>query len=79
MIGKPQPMAESELMKTVFDLAGAGAVAAGLLFLGQGLGYIRWPANSFMINDVRWAYYGAAIAIAGIILIITAGRRTKRR
>ena len=58
-------------------LIGIVVLAAGLVFVGQGLGYIRWPANSFMISEIKWAYYGGGIALVGILLIITAhGRRT---
>ena len=49
-------------------------LAAGLLFMGQGSGYIPWPAESFMISQTRWVYYGGAIAIVGIALMIAARR-----
>ena len=58
-------------------LIGIIVLAAGLVFMGQGLGYIRWPASSFMISEIKWAYYGGGIALVGILLIIIAqGRRT---
>jgi hypothetical protein len=38
------------------------------------LGYIRWPAESFMIGQANWVYYGGAIAIAGLLLIMVARR-----
>jgi len=47
---------------------------AGLVFAGQGTGYIPWPAESFMINETRWVYYGAGMAAVGILLIIIARR-----
>jgi hypothetical protein len=55
-------------------LIGVLAVAAGALFAAQGLGYVRWPAESFMIGQTDWIYYGAAIAIAGLALIMAARR-----
>jgi hypothetical protein len=61
-------------MKTLLLLIGIVLLAAGLLFMGQGSGYIPWPASSFMISEIRWVYYGGAIAAAGIILIIIARR-----
>jgi len=55
-------------------LAGIVLLAAGLLFIGQGWGLIRWPARSFMIDETRWIYYGAGIALAGLVLIIVSRR-----
>jgi hypothetical protein len=60
-------------MKTLMFI-GIIALATGLLFVGQGSGYIPWPASSFMINESRWVYYGGAIAAVGILLIIIALR-----
>jgi hypothetical protein len=61
-------------MKSLLLLIGALALASGLLFVGQGLGYIDWPARSFMINQMRWVYYGGTIAAAGLVLILIARR-----
>ncbi len=61
-------------MKTLLMLIGLLMLAAGLLFMGQGSGYIPWPAESFMISQTRWVYYGGAIAIVGIALMIAARR-----
>jgi hypothetical protein len=44
--------------------AGRPAQIAGLVFVAQGSGYFPHPAESFMINQTRWVYYGAAIALA---------------
>jgi hypothetical protein len=61
-------------MTTLLLPVGILAVAAGLLFVGQGLGLVPWPASSFMINETRWVYYGGAIAIVGVVLIVIARR-----
>ena len=61
-------------MKTLLLLIGIIALLAGLQFVGQGSGYIPWPAESFMISQTKWIYYGAAIAAVGVLLIIV-GRR----
>jgi hypothetical protein len=61
-------------MKAFLLLVGVVALAAGLLFLGQGLGYVRWPASSFMIDKIQWAYYGGGTAFVGLLLIIVARR-----
>jgi hypothetical protein len=64
-------------MKAPLMLIGIVVLAAGLVFVGQGLGYIRWPASSFMISEIKWAYYGGGIAVVGILIIIIAhGSRT---
>ena len=61
-------------MKAPLMLIGITALAGGFLFVGQGLGYIRWPASSFMIGASEWVYYGGAIAFVGLLLIIIARR-----
>jgi hypothetical protein len=59
-------------MKAPLILIGIVVLAAGLLFVGQGLGYVQWPASSFMISEIKWVYYGGGIAVVGILLIIIA-------
>ena len=61
-------------MKSVLTVIGIIALAMGLLWIGQGSGYIPWPASSFMISQTKWIYYGGALAIVGVILIIFARR-----
>ena len=61
-------------MKALLLVIGVLALAAGLLFTGQGLGYVRWPAESFMIGQTNWVYYGGAIAVLGLALIMVARR-----
>ena len=55
-------------------LIGIVLLASGLLFIGQGWGWIRWPASSFMIDETRWIYYGAGLALAGLVLIVVSRR-----
>jgi len=45
------------------------ALAVGLLWIGQGTGMVAWPQSSFMISQIQWAWYGAALAAVGVILI----------
>jgi hypothetical protein len=61
-------------VKTPLVILGVVALTCGLLFVGQGAGWIRWPASSFMIKETRWIYYGAGIELAVLVLIL-AGRR----
>jgi hypothetical protein len=53
---------------------GALLLGMGLLFCGQGLGLIRWPASSFMISQITWAYYGGGMAVLGAILTVLTRR-----
>lgn len=61
-------------------LTGIGVLMAlmGALWIGQGLGYIRWPASSFMLSQRVWADYGAALAVAGLLLVLLARRWPQR-
>ena len=47
--------------------------AMGLLWIGQGLGYVRWPASSFMIDQSPWITRGAVLAVAGLVVVISGG------
>ena len=51
----------------------------GLLWIGQGLGYVRWPQESFMLGQGEWADRGAFVAVAGLVLVLVARRLPKRR
>ncbi|RXF74929.1 hypothetical protein [Hansschlegelia zhihuaiae] len=61
-------------MKTIVLLIGLACVAAGLLWIGQGLGVIAWPRESFMINDIEWTWYGAGLALVGAVMIVLSRR-----
>lgn len=61
-------------MKMLLLLVGIVVCAAGILFVGQGLGYINWPASSFMIREMKWVYYGGGIGVFGILLVVIALR-----
>ena len=62
-------------MKTGLLIAGVGALLIGLLWIGQGLGYIHWPASSFMLDQRPWALRGAVTAAIGVALIFVSRRR----
>ena len=61
-------------MRTLLVLIGIIMLAAGLFFMGQGAGYIRWPAESFMVSETRWVYYGGGIAFVGLLIVLIARR-----
>jgi hypothetical protein len=56
---------------------GTLAVLMGLLWIGQGTGYVRWPATSFMIDASEWALRGAVLVLGGVLMIVF-GRRIGR-
>jgi uncharacterized membrane protein len=60
---------EEKPMRKLLLIVGFLALAVGLLWIGQGTGVIQWPESSFMISQIQWAYYGAALAVVGLILI----------
>jgi uncharacterized membrane protein len=62
-------------MKSLLTFIGFLLLAMGLLWMGQGAGYIQWPSESFMISQFQWVYYGGAVAAVGLILIVVARRR----
>lgn len=64
-------------LRSVLTVVGAVLALLGLLWIGQGLGYIHWPASSFMLDQRPWADRGAAVAVLGLALILAA-RRLRR-
>ena len=62
-------------MRTRWIVA-AGLTAVGLVWIGQGLGFLR--SSSFMTDDVRWAVAGVAMLTVGSILAWTAIRGARR-
>ena len=61
-------------MKTMLLIIGVFALLMGLLWVGQGLGMIHWPASSFMLDQRPWATRGAILAVVGLVLIVFAKR-----
>ena len=61
-------------MRKLLVTLGFLALAIGLLWIGQGTGYIHWPASSFMLDQRIWALWGALLAVVGIV-VIRIGRR----
>ena len=64
-------------MRRALIVVGTLCALLGLLWIGQGLGYIHWPASSFMLDQRPWADRGAAVAVLGLVLILAA-RRIRR-
>ena len=65
------------IVRLLVIVIGALCLLMGLLWIGQGLGVIRWPAESFMIGVSDWVMRGAILAILGAVMILI-GRRIGR-
>ena len=64
-------------LRSILIVVGVLMALMGLLWIGQGLGYVQWPASSFMLDQRPWADRGAALAVLGLLLILV-GRRLRR-
>lgn len=64
-------------LRPVLLILGVLAALMGMVWIGQGLGFITWPASSFMLGRRVWVDYGAGLAIAGLLLILLS-RRLRR-
>jgi hypothetical protein len=62
------------MVKAAYVL-GTLLVLVGLVWIGQGSGYFPYPAESFMIDQTPWIYWGALVAAAGAAVIALARRR----
>jgi uncharacterized membrane protein len=57
------------IMRSVLLIVGILCLLLGLVWIGQGTGYFPYPASSFMIRQMTWAYYGIGLAVIGLIVI----------
>ena len=51
----------------------------GGLWTLQGLDFVSWPSDSFMIGKRKWAYVGVLAMAAGLILVWIVQRRRSER
>ena len=56
-------------------IVGSLMVLLGLVWMGQGSGYFPYPAESFMINQTPWIYWGLILAVAGLAVILMSRTR----
>ena len=57
------------IVKIILFIVGVLMLAMGLLWIGQGLNIIRWPADSFMLGVPQWSWRGALLAGVGALSI----------
>ena len=60
------------MSRSVSLVLGVVLVLVGLLWTGQGLG---WIGGSFMSGSVVWAVIGPLTALAGVVFIVRGARR----
>jgi hypothetical protein len=63
------------ILSFAFFIIGVLAMLMGLLWIGQGTGVVPWPKQSFMINEMPWAYRGIGLAVAGLFIVLISRRR----
>ena len=56
-------------MKAIILVLGILSLLMGLLWIGQGMGLVNWPASSFMIDQRPWATRGVLLSLVGLVLI----------
>lgn len=61
-------------LRPILLVVGVVLALTGLLWIGQGLGYVHWPQSSFMLDQRPWADRGAAVAVIGLLLVLVARR-----
>ena len=57
------------IVKLLMTVLGILCLLMGLLWIGQGMGWVRWPASSFMIDVSTWVTRGAILAVVGVAMI----------
>jgi len=62
-------------MKKAATILGVLLIVVGLVWIGQGSGYFPYPAESFMISQTPWIYWGALAAAVGVAVVVIARRR----
>jgi hypothetical protein len=63
------------IVRIVLLVIGCLMVLMGIVWIGQGSGYFPYPAESFMINQTPWIYWGLLLAVLGLIVIFLSRRR----
>lgn len=61
--------------RIALNVAAVLAILVGLIWIGQGSGYLPYPASSFMIDQSPWIAYGAGLALIGAFGLVLLRRR----
>ena len=63
------------MKQVLLVVIGVAAAVAGIIWTLQGLGYV---GGSFMSGVTIWAVIGPVVALAGLVLLVIAGRARRR-
>jgi hypothetical protein len=61
-------------LRIALVIIGGLGVIFGVLFIGQGTGLFPYPRQSFMVNQMPWAYRGIGLAVTGLFIILISRR-----
>jgi hypothetical protein len=65
-------------MRIVTSLVGLLMISSGSVWMMQGLGVGPDAImQGFMLNDIRWTFYGAILGVVGIAEIVWSWMRTR--
>ena len=59
-------------MRLLLNVLGVLALLMGCVWFLQGINILP---GSFMTGQTKWAVYGAALALVGVVLLVRANRR----
>lgn len=62
-------------LKILMQVFGVALILSGGLWTLQGLGLVMWPAESFMLAETKWAFYGAVTVAIGVFLFWRGSKR----
>lgn len=57
------------IIRIILQVFGVALILSGGLWTLQGLGLVMWPAESFMLAERIWAFYGLITVAIGAGLI----------
>jgi len=66
-----------KILRVIIAILGVLMVVLGLIWIGQGSGYFPYPAESFMINQTPWIYWGLLLTALGLIVLFVS-RKVRR-
>ena len=62
------------IVRVLLMIVGILCALVGLLWVGQGTGIVRWPADSFMIGVSGWTMRGFGLFVVGVGLAVYSRR-----